>query len=349
MKINDIFYLIGENHKFTEDFIYKNQGEYPIYSATLDKPYGYCNSFEYDKEIILIVNYGDAGKTRLISGKYNIGRNVSAIYPKENYKNEINLKYFRIILENKLLSMMDKSNMGCFSQSSLKNVEVDYPFPSMEEQNAIVEQYEKLEELKNKMKKKIVVLQLLMKSELKLKSFEEVTVDKIALLNKGSNKISEKMIYENYDLEGIPVYSSATENNGLMGKITLECYDNFNKKGNENELTWATNGYAGKVFYRDTKYLYSEKCGRIIIREEYKDKILPKFLCYMLNQVTYKYKTSESNNGKLDIIHMEKIPVKVPLNENGLFDIDMQNKIVRIYDKIVALENNLEKIVKNVE
>lgn len=344
MKINDIFYLIGENHKFTENYIYNNQGKYPIYSATLDKPYGYCNNFEYDQEIILIVNYGNAGKTRYINGKYNIGRNVTAIYPKEIYKDEINLKYFGIVLEKQLLSMMESNNIGAFSQSSIKEVEVEFPFPSIEEQNKIVKQYEKIEYIKTIISNKLNDLEVLLNSELKLTNYNNFKMNKIALLNKGSNKISEKMIYENYDKNGIPVYSSATEKKGLMGKVSLECYKKIDKQGKANELTWTTNGYAGKVFFRDTDYLYTEKCGRIVIRKKYTDKILPEYLCFILNQITWKYKTSENNNAKLDIIHMESIPVSIPIDENRNIDENMQKKIIKIYNQINSLKLKLENI-----
>ncbi len=109
-------------------------------------------------------------------------------------------------------------------------------------------------------------------------------------------------------------------------------------------MTWTTNGYAGKVFYRDNKYLYSEKCGRIVLRKEYQNIINPEYLMYILNQITYKYRTSESNNGKLDIIHMSNIKVPLPLDHEGKIDPEDQNKIVDIYHEIERIKNRLEKV-----
>lgn len=158
------------------------------------------------------------------------------------------------------------------------------------------------------------------------------------------------MIYHNCEKDGIPVYSSATENEGLMGKVTREYFDSFEKKGGRDELTWATNGYyAGKVFYRDSEYLYSEKCGRIVLRAEYKEKIMPRFLCIMLNQLTFRYRTAEATNCKLDIIHMEEIPVRIPVKKNGEIDLEIQREIVKKYEVLEVLKKELNDILAEIK
>lgn len=349
MKVCDIFNIYSEDHKYTEEYIYKHRGPYPVYSATLNKAYGYCDSFKYDETIILVVNYGDAGKIRVISGKFNIGRNVTGLSLKKEFINKIDIHYASIILEKILLSELNKGNMGCISQHVLKNIKFLEEFPLIAEQNAIVMQYKKLEQIKTKILLELRKVNSLFEQELKLKKYITLSVSEIAILNKGSNRISEEMLYKNNSPEGIPVYSSATENKGLMGKVTTECYESFHKQGNAEELTWTTNGYAGKVFYRDSNYLYSEKCGRIVIKEKYKNRILPQYLCFMLNQITYKYKTSESNNGKLDIIHMEKIPVDIPIGSKEEIDIEFQEKVIRLYQKIEFIKNNLTSIKDKLE
>lgn len=349
MKIKDIFNFISENHKYTEEYIYKNQGTYPVYSATLDKPYGYCNDYEYDFPILLVVNYGDAGKIRIVKEKYSIGRNITGLKLKETFKDSYNLEYLRIKLENLFLSLKSKGNMGVFSQKFLKNIDFEIEKISKELQDEYVKKYKIIKELKEKIYKLQNYIDEIFSFTLKLDKIKFFYVNDIALLNKGSNKISEKMIYENYDNNGISVFSSATLNDGLMGKVSYECYKNFHKKGNKKELTWVTNGYAGKVFYRDTDFLYTEKCGRIVIRNEYIEKILPKFLCYILNQITYSYKTSESNNGKLDIIHMENVLVPIPINSNDEIDIDIQKKIIKKYEKLEFLKEKLTSILKEID
>lgn len=351
VKISDIFNLIGENHLFTEEYIYEKQGKYPVYSATLNKPIGYVNNFLFDSEMLLIVNYGDAGRTTYLNKqKFSIGRNVSGIVPKKEFIKYINLEFFKYFLEPILLNYLTGANMGAMSQSTIKDIEFELPINKNRKidinfQNKMVIQYQKINTYIVLIKKHLIKINNLMKKEIEIDKFTIKTMEEISLLNKGSNKISEENIYKNFKKDGIPVYSSATINEGLMGTVNKKIYDKSNKQGKAGELTWTTNGYAGVVFYRETDYLYSEKCGRIILRKNYQKKINPKYLKIYLNQITYKYKTAESNNGKLDILHMSNIPVKLPIDNNGKIDIPIQNSIVEKYEKLLEIKINLEKIL----
>lgn len=70
---------------------------------------------------------------------------------------------------------------------------------------------------------------------------------------------------------------------------------------------------------------------------------------YYLNQITYKYKTAESNNGKLDIIHMSNIPIKIPINKEGNIDMEFQNNVVETYDKIIKRKNDIKEIIFEID
>ncbi|MGD1837733.1 MAG: restriction endonuclease subunit S [Nitrososphaeraceae archaeon] len=269
------------------------------------------------------------------------------LIPKPEFIDYINLKWFMYTYQEYIYSQRTSDS----SQPKLYNEQmsvIEFDLPTLKDgtidvntQNQIVMEYEKLISIKNKLHMMFKKLKSKSEFELDIQKYDLKTVDEIALLNKGSNRISEEAIYRNFDSIGYPVYSSATENEGLMGRVKKEYFDNFHKKGNAGELTWTTNGYAGMVFYRDTNYLYSEKCGRIVLRREYQDLINPKYLMLYLNQVTYKYKTAESNNGKLDIIHMSNIPVKLPVDDEGNISIAIQDSIVETYSKLWMFESKL--------
>lgn len=345
MKISDIFY-INQGHQITDEEIYSATGSIPILTAN-NEIKGYGKTSIVDLDSLPCLSYPSKAFTGnvYVQTKRFDANNTAVLIPKEKYRVEMNLHYFARVLGKIFLNYLSsESQVNYLGKESLSNIEIPYPFPSLKEQDAFVENYKKLEELRHKITQELDKIKSLFSFELKLPKYITLPMSEITLLNKGSNKISEEMIYKNNDPQGIPVYSSATENNGLMGKISITCYEKFHKQGKANELTWATNGYAGKVFYRDTNYLYSEKCGRIVIREQYKDKILPQYLCIILNQTTYKYKTSESNNGKLDIIHMEKIPIDIPIKADGEIDIELQKEIIVLYKKIKFIEEKLTLI-----
>lgn len=74
--------------------------------------------------------------------------------------------------------------------------------------------------------------------ELTLNEFQNYKMQELTLLETRATKISEKMIYENFDKNGVTIHSASTRNQGLMGKVSKKTYDNFEKQGNENKLTW---------------------------------------------------------------------------------------------------------------
>jgi len=84
--------------------------------------------------------------------------------------------------------------------------------------------------------------------------WEVATVGRLTNLGRG-RVISSIEISENQG--NYPVYSSQTENNGIMGK--LNTYDFEGKY-----VTWTTDGAnAGTVFYREGRFNCTNVCGTI--------------------------------------------------------------------------------------
>lgn len=362
MKIKDVFY-VKTGQRIIEEDVYNHKGEFPcVTSQTSNSGITWYADEKWLKEkhgeaiieeqncITWTKDGAKCGTMFYRDYPFYPNDHCGVLVLREPFKNELNLKWFIHAYEDIIKNYVtQQGSQGMLYNSEMAEIEINYPFRDKSNvQDEIVKKCEKIDSVKNSLRRKMDQLSDLLGYELKIDEFKEYTVEQIALLNKGSNKISEEMIYRNYDKNGVPIYSSATENLGLMGKVSKECYENFEKKGLANELTWTTNGYAGKVFYRQENYLYSEKCGRVVIRKEYKDKINPIYLMYILNQITYKYKTSESNNGKLDIIHMSNIKVPLPIDDEGNIDINKQESIVKIYQKIELMSNKLEKMINTV-
>lgn len=143
-------------------------------------------------------------------------------------------------------------------------------------------------------------------------------------------KISRGKVYsKKYLAEHIgeyPVYSSQTANDGILGKIgTYDCDGKF--------LTWTTDGaYAGTVFYRQGKFSVTNVCGLISCS----NPILSlNFLYYWLTIEAPKHVHQGMGNPKLMSNQMAKIEIPLP-------PIDVQTEIVRILDKFISLETELE-------
>lgn len=126
------------------------------------------------------------------------------------------------------------------------------------------------------------------------------TIGRLTNLGRG-RVISAIEIAEN---EGeFPVYSSQTENNGIMG-----CLNSFDFEGEY--VTWTTDGAnAGTVFYREGKFNCTNVCGTI--QPKNWEQIELKFLPYYLNLGT-KFSVRLDINPKLMNNMMAKIPLVIP-------------------------------------
>ncbi len=122
-----------------------------------------------------------------------------------------------------------------------------------------------------------------------------------------------------------PVYSSQTENNGELGKISTYNFDG-------EYLTWTTDGAnAGSVFYRNGKFSVTNVCGVLEMKD---NNILAKFLFYVLQTSVKLYVNKGMGNPKLMSNVMARVKIPVP-------PIEVQREIVRILDKFTELTSEL--------
>ena len=124
-----------------------------------------------------------------------------------------------------------------------------------------------------------------------------------------------------------PVYSSQTENNGMLGKITTYMFDG-------EYLTWTTDGAnAGTVFYRNGKFSVTNVCGVVDVTD---DAVSTKYLFYALNREAPQYVNKGMGNPKLMSNVMARIRIPLP-------PLPVQQEIVRILDNFTELTAELNK------
>ena len=128
------------------------------------------------------------------------------------------------------------------------------------------------------------------------------------------------------DNEGIyPVYSSQTENGGVLGKINTFMYDG-------KYITWTTDGAnAGTVFIRNGKFNITNVCGLLDVKDE---SVNIKYLYYYLSLEAKKYVSAGMGNAKLMSNVVGKIMVHLPAMER-------QKEVATILDRFDTLCNDL--------
>ena len=147
-------------------------------------------------------------------------------------------------------------------------------------------------------------------------------IDEICSISRG-RVISKDYIRDNKG--DYPVYSSQTENNGELGKISTYDFEG-------EFLTWTTDGAnAGCVFYRNGKFSVTNVCGLISVKNE---DLLSKYLYYILSIEAPKYVNKGMGNPKLMSNVMARIKVPVP-------PLEVQREIVRVLDSFTLLTAEL--------
>ena len=153
-------------------------------------------------------------------------------------------------------------------------------------------------------------------------------VEEICSITRG-RVISKDYINEN--VGEYPVYSSQTENNGELGRIST-----YDLEGDY--LTWTTDGAnAGTVFYRSGKFSITNVCGLLKVNV---NSVVPKYLYYYLNQNAPNYVNKGMGNPKLMSNVMARIKVPVP-------PLEVQAEIVRILDTFTELTTKLATELTN--
>lgn len=157
---------------------------------------------------------------------------------------------------------------------------------------------------------------------------EKKRIDEICFISRG--KVISKDFINNNPGE-YPVYSSQTENNGELGKISSYEFDG-------EFLTWTTDGAnAGTVFHRNGKFNVTNVCGLLEVKV---DLVITKYLYYVLNAEAPLHVNSGMGNPKLMSNVMASIKVFIP-------PLEIQEEIVKILDKfmdcITELQDKLQK------
>ena len=147
-------------------------------------------------------------------------------------------------------------------------------------------------------------------------------IDELCTITRG-RVMSKDYIRDN--VGQYPVYSSQTENNGELGKISTYDFEG-------EYLTWTTDGAnAGSVFYRNGKFSVTNVCGLLKVKI---DEITTKYLYHILSITAPKYVNKGMGNPKLMSNVMARIKVPLP-------PLSVQSEIVHILDYFTLLTAEL--------
>ena len=168
---------------------------------------------------------------------------------------------------------------------------------------------------------------------------EVVEATKIFNFAKTNSHVTKRLCREN--VGSVPVYGCSQSDESVLGYIR----EGMPKvKYYKDALTWNRNGMIGIFFYRKGVFTTNEDQRVIEIKPEYKQKLVPLYLKYILQNEVRKLGYGWSN--KLGSTKMVDIRLKIPINDEGEFDTNKQQEVA---DKYVKVYQTREDIIQHLQ
>ena len=365
-KLSELYKFIKGSNKFNKSIINENKGDYPVYSGQSIESgiIGYANTYAYDGTFVRIITVGDAGKTNIIRGKFSLAQNNGILKSiNKDVTKYIDIEYLTVIL-SKFLPKLAKGEgkQKSLLKQDINNFIIELPIKEngnfdLDKQKSLSAKYKQIFEQQQVLMKKVEHLK---KTNIEIDQYNKVTyksVSDIFDLKKSTNSSKFTIGFINENQGDIPVYGAVnTENYASYGYVKDNISIEENKNGKitkspvkyfENCLTYNIDGEGacGYVFYRTGRFSLSEKVRPLIIFDEYKDKLDPVYLKYVLHPLFL----SKVRGRKINKTIIQDLQIPIPVKENGEFDIDAQKSIAEKYKKLELIKeqiiNEIDKVL----
>lgn len=347
-KVLDIVDIIPISKKLNSALLLK-EGKYPVYSSEIFNSgvKGYTNNPSFNKNNETYIIFGDHTRSiNIVCCPFSVMDNVKVLKIKKGLLiNELYLKY---LWQNKI------PNLGYSRHWKVaKNVKISIPTKDgkifdIEKQKEIALKYKEIEKQKQILIDKIEYLKKTSIDDNNSNyKYKEISINELFTPKGGNMLLSKEFCKIN---EGkYPVYSGSTSSD-IFANLNAYDYDG-------QYLTWVIDGLAGYMKIVDGKFSITCHRGILLPTEKCKNIDLL-YVKYVLEPVFRERKRGRMGiNGKneytaLKPTHIKKYndKIKIPIDENGNFDIKKQREIAQkiatiesiksdLYNKVIELTN----------
>ncbi|MDJ1649084.1 restriction endonuclease subunit S [Mycoplasma phocimorsus] len=343
---------IYRGKSYSKHYVNIHVGEYPVYSsATFNNgEFGRIDTYDFDGEYMTWTADGYAGAAFYRNAKFSATILCGVLKIKDT--NILNYKYLTAVFNKVSHNYIKGTKKGYHKLNTVMVSDIVIPVPPIEIQEKIARILDKFDILKAELK-----------AELKARS-EQYNYYRSELLNidnLSNNKYLKKLlpnyleqeikkteyktikdvcdifvgkgIYDKRYVESnkgeYPVYSSATLNNGELGRINHYDYDG-------EYVTWTTAGKAGEATYRNGKFSVNKNCG--VLKSKDNMLISEKFLALIFNMVSKAHVKGVGGMQKFWANNVRDIIIPIP-------PIEIQNTITNLLDKLQEYSQNIQGLL----
>ncbi|TDM27446.1 hypothetical protein ETH99_03555 [Macrococcoides caseolyticum] len=146
--LSELFESKRGNSKYTKRYCNQNSGKYEVFTGTTIGSFAFIDTYDYEQDYLSYTTDGEnAGTLKILKGKYSVGAHRALLIP---LKEDINIEYFKIILQPILFSNIKRGDVPSISWRSIKNIILSVPIKEdgkfdIETQCKLVEKHNAIE------------------------------------------------------------------------------------------------------------------------------------------------------------------------------------------------------------
>ncbi|MGB8656265.1 MAG: restriction endonuclease subunit S [Candidatus Zixiibacteriota bacterium] len=324
--------------------IFKSKGKIPLYSANVQKPFGFVDQSNIDDFKHDYVLWG-------IDGNFDF----SIKRKKEKFATTDHCGAIRIlnshILPEYLVHQLEirRHELGFdrtlrASLANIRMVTVSIPIAAdgtIDEagQLELVEKYTMMQKVREEVRSQIDKLKEAIIEMDEEGNFQRVKLSTLFDFPETNSRITKSFCQKNKGT--VPVYGCSKSEDSVLGFVQ----DKLPKiKYYKDSLTWNRNGSVGYVYMRTGKFSTNEDHRVLKLKPKWQIQIDPSYVRYVLQNEIRKLGYSFTN--KLGKSKMENIEIGVPINARDGFDIKKQETISVRYKTLYKMK---EEIVQHLQ
>jgi hypothetical protein len=314
--IGELFEAHNGRAAFIRDYMDSNVGPYPVYSASLAKPFGCVAEFDYDGQYLTWVMNGYGGRVQEIAGRFSANRDRGVFVPRADVKVP-DLAYLRFAMEPQLVA----AAVGRRVDGRLNEYTKIYPgtaegvLISLPVDDAGAYDYARMATLGQRLRRveeaqrRIRLAQDALQRATLLLEVPEPSVE----LSLGDQdvfelSIGERVLKSEHTDSGVPVYSANAV--APFGHVATSNLGDFERPS----LLWGIDGNFGwNLIPAGASFATTDHCGRLQIKDE---RIDPDYLFVYLRFTRARYGFDRVFRASLRNVKAD-VSVVLPLDEQG--------------------------------
>ncbi|GAA4411017.1 hypothetical protein ACFQV2_39880 [Actinokineospora soli] len=314
--IGELFYARSGKPRYIRDYVDAHPGSHPVYSASLVRPFGYIDSFDYAGPHLTWVMNGYGGRIQEVDGTFSATRDRGVLVPREGTEVP-DLTYLRFALEPQFVAAAVgrrvDGRLNEYTKIYPGTVEaLIIPLPVTESGNfdfgrmrTIGDRLRRIERAQKAVRETAEPL---------IRATFSINVDDpSATLSLGDRRyfqlsIGERVLRKEHVIEGIPVYSA----NALspFGCIKESNLSEFSRPS----LLWGIDGiFDWNMISANEVFATTDHCGRLQVIS---DDLDPLYVYCYLKSTRERYGFDRVFRASLRNIKAD-VEIVVPLDEHG--------------------------------